>query len=111
MMDRPRTVRLRQVWQMAGLLGLVWVLAACSAAPSAAPSNQAQNQTPATAGAGANAAGKAQLTPVAVRMGWKFAQGGHYAPYFLAKEKGFFADEGLDVSIAEGNGSGSTTTA
>jgi NitT/TauT family transport system substrate-binding protein len=108
MTDRPRTVRLRQTWQVAGLLGLVWVLAACSAAPSAAPSsNQAQNQTPSSA----NAPGKAQLAPVAVRMGWKFAQGGHYAPYFLAKEKGFYADEGLDVSIAEGNGSGSTTTA
>jgi NitT/TauT family transport system substrate-binding protein len=109
MMDRPRTVRPRQAWHLLGLVGLVWMLAACSAAPSPAPAAQPQNATPAAAGA--NAASGAQLTPVAVRMGWKFAQGGHYAPYFLAKDKGFYADEGLDVSIAEGNGSGSTTTA
>jgi NitT/TauT family transport system substrate-binding protein len=43
-------------------------------------------------------------------MGWKFAQGGHYAPYFLAKEKGYYSEEGIDATIGEGNGSGSTST-
>lgn len=107
MRDRPRTMRPRQAWHLVSLLGVMWIVAGCSAAPSAAPAGQPQNTTPAAA----STSGGGQLTPVAVRMGWKFAQGGHYAPYFLAKEKGFYAEEGLDVSIAEGNGSGSTTTA
>ena len=36
-------------------------------------------------------------------LDWKFE--GPAAPYVLAKKKGYFADEGLDVTIDSGNGS------
>ncbi|KAF0279496.1 ABC transporter substrate-binding protein [Spiribacter aquaticus] len=36
-------------------------------------------------------------------LDWKFE--GPAAPYFLAQERGYFADAGLDIEIAEGSGS------
>lgn len=40
---------------------------------------------------------------VQVRFTWQFK--GEHAPLFLALDKGFYADEGLDVTLAEGSGS------
>ena len=56
-------------------------------------------------GAAAMVAGHAAKaeTPVKFSLDWKFE--GHTAPYILAKKKGYFADEGLDVTIDSGNGS------
>lgn len=75
-----------------GLLGV-----ACTAAP-------AQTPTPAPT---------AEATPtpvpvqsVALRLNWVIA--GNHAPYFLAKQEGYWAECGLDVSIAAGQGSGDT---
>lgn len=50
-------------------------------------------------------------TPVAtqavgLRLNWVIA--GNHAPYFLAKQEGFWSECGLDVSIAAGQGSGDT---
>lgn len=45
----------------------------------------------------------AAQTAVQVRMDWSW--NGLHAPIFLAKEKGYFAKENLDVSIVEGQGS------
>ena len=42
-------------------------------------------------------------TPVKFSLDWKFE--GPAAPFLLAKEKGYFADEGLDVTIDTGAGS------
>ena len=39
---------------------------------------------------------------VEVRFTWQFK--GEHAPLFMALEKGFYADEGLDVQLAEGSG-------
>lgn len=39
---------------------------------------------------------------VQIRFTWQFK--GEHAPLFLALEKGFYADEGLDVTLAEGSG-------
>ena len=50
------------------------------------------------AGASASAADK-----VTLRLDWVF--GSEHAPIFLAKEKGFFRDEGIDVDILAGEGS------
>src|SRR3954471_21624225 len=36
---------------------------------------------------------------------------GEHAPFYYGKEKGFYADEGIDLEIQEGRGSGGTTQA
>ena len=49
------------------------------------------------------ASAAAAQTPMAFTLDWKFE--GPAAPYTLAIEQGFYADEGLTVEISEGNGS------
>ncbi len=48
----------------------------------------------------------AELTPIDFRLNWTLY--GEHAPFFVAVDKGFYADEGLDVTILEGSGSGTT---
>jgi NitT/TauT family transport system substrate-binding protein len=54
----------------------------------------------------ARAQGGAALTPVKFCLDWAFQ--GPQAPYLLALDRGFFREEGLDVSIDRGFGSGDT---
>ena len=42
------------------------------------------------------------LEKVTVRFTWKYK--GEYAPLFLALDKGYFKEQGLDVDLAEGSG-------
>lgn len=46
------------------------------------------------------------LTPVTLQLDWVLA--GPNSGFMVAKDKGFFADEGLDVQITQGKGSGNT---
>jgi NitT/TauT family transport system substrate-binding protein len=46
------------------------------------------------------------LDKVSLRLNWTIY--GEHAPFFTAKEKGFFRDQGLDVEILAGSGSGAT---
>ena len=46
---------------------------------------------------------QASATKITVRFTWKLK--GEYAPLFVALDKGFYADEGLDVELLEGAGS------
>ena len=48
----------------------------------------------------------AELTAVDFRLNWVIS--GNHAPFFLAKEMGFWEACGLDVSMAAGKGSGDT---
>ncbi len=41
---------------------------------------------------------------VSIRLNWYLV--GFHAPIYLGKEKGFFSDEGIDLTINEGRGSG-----
>ena len=40
---------------------------------------------------------------IVIRFTWKLK--GEYAPLFVALDKGYYANEGLDVELAEGSGS------
>jgi len=74
------------------LVGALVFLAACGAAQ---PSS-----------GGAPAAGAREK--VLVRFTWKLK--GEYAPLFMALDKGYYAAEGLDVSLEEGSGAQTVTT-
>lgn len=50
--------------------------------------------------------GHGALTPVTMRL--DFTPGGHQAPFFLALERGYYKDVGLDVTIGPGRGSAIT---
>ncbi len=65
---------------------------ACAAALGAAPPVLAQTA----------AAAKPQ-TKVSFRLDWK--PGGQHAPFYLGKERGFYAAEGIDLTIISGSGS------
>ena len=45
---------------------------------------------------------KKELTPVTVRLAFNY--NGHRSPYLLGVDKGFYAEEGLDVEGARGQG-------
>jgi NitT/TauT family transport system substrate-binding protein len=49
------------------------------------------------------------LTPVSLRLDW--VTGDYHAPFFVGVEKGYYKDEGLDVSIEPGNGSATVAQA
>lgn len=46
---------------------------------------------------------RAESTPVKFTLDWKFE--GPAAPFLVAAEKGYFADEGIEITIDSGNGS------
>ncbi|MET0652197.1 MAG: ABC transporter substrate-binding protein [Hyphomicrobiaceae bacterium] len=50
----------------------------------------------------------AQETPIKFTLGWKTQ--GSDAAFFYARDKGFFKEEGLNVTIDQGEGSGATVT-
>jgi len=51
----------------------------------------------------AQAAPAKPLTKVSFRLDWK--PGGQHAPFYLGKERGFYAAEGIDLTIISGSGS------
>jgi NitT/TauT family transport system substrate-binding protein len=46
------------------------------------------------------------LTPVSLRLNWYL--GGLHVPFYYGKERGFYKDEGIDLTINEGRGSANT---
>jgi NitT/TauT family transport system substrate-binding protein len=91
-------------WAQLGLavgtaLALIAACAPAPASPRAAPSQPASAAAPAPAAAAA---------PEKVTFTLNYILYGGHAPYLLAQERGYFAEQGLDVSIVEGKGSAST---
>lgn len=79
------------------LLVIVLVLGACAMPqPAAAPAGESAAVTPA---AGEEQA-SAELTPVRLQLQWVTQS--QFAGYYAALAQGFYADEGLDVTILEG---------
>ncbi len=120
---RLMLARVRSVYILAALaLLLALVSTACGssapaptpaaakpAAPAAttAPAAPAATTAPAAAAAApttAAPAASAQLTPLQFRLNWTLY--GEHAFFYAALEKGFYKEQGLDVKINEGSGSG-----
>ncbi len=79
------------------LLASVLVMAACSVAqPGAAPAAESDTTTPAAA----EEAASADLTPVRLQLQWVTQS--QFAGYYAALAQGYYADEGLDLTILEG---------
>ncbi len=98
------------------LLALVMVFALCAcgnepAAPQApaAPETPAAPADPATPEAPAEPEKPAELKPVKFLLNWTIAA--DHSPYFVALEKGWYEEAGLDVEVIIGQGSGYSVTA
>lgn len=90
---------------------LALIVAGCSSGGSASPSASESTAASEPAEASASEEASAEATPVEMtsvdfRLNWVIA--GNHAPFFLAKQEGFWEDCGLDVSMAAGQGSGDT---
>lgn len=88
----------------AGILGLA--LAGCSTSSTGDAGSRtggaAENSSSATSEA------PAELTPVTVTL--NYLAGGPNSGFMVAKAKGYYEEAGLDVTIQEGQGSGSTSS-
>ena len=97
---------------LVALFGLALVLAACgqgdasSAAATAAPSSSTAPASDAPSDEASAEPTEVAMTSVDFRLNWVLA--GNHAPFFLAKQEGFWEECGLDVSMAPGQGSGDT---
>ena len=95
---RSRTARLVGV----AVVGAI-ALSACGGSSTSSESSAAPAATAATAAAASSAAPAAECTtptPVKLQLQW-FVQS-QFAGYYAAKDKGFYADQCLDVTILEG---------
>lgn len=88
-------------------IGLLMIVAACTAAPAQSPPAPGPTGTPSGAtSAPASPAAPGDLEAVDLRLNWVIA--GNHAPFFLARQEGYWEECGLDVSMAAGQGSGDT---
>ncbi len=90
---------------------LLLILTACGqGSSSSAATSTSAVASASSAGSGAAsesaAATPVEMTSVDFRLNWVIA--GNHAPFFLAKQEGFWEECGLDVSMGAGKGSGDT---
>ncbi len=83
-----------------GAAALALLLAAC--APAASPAASAP-PTALPAPASSTTVPQPPLEQVSFRLDWAIQ--GHHGPYFAALDKGFWREQGLEVTIGEGRGS------
>src|SRR5262245_20951761 len=111
MREQRLTARLR-AGSVSRWLALWTLVVAAACAPAAAPSQPsaaapaaapaAGGSAPATAAPGAKAPDT--LESVTVLLDW--FPDGYHAPFYVAREKGYYREAGLEVDIKEGRGSG-----
>ena len=83
------------------LLVILLTLAACAMPqPAAAPAGEAAETPAASEEAASGEATTGELTPVRLQLQWVTQS--QFAGYYAALAQGFYADEGLDVTILEG---------
>jgi NitT/TauT family transport system substrate-binding protein len=86
----------RKAWFIVNLfIAGMLLLTACGTAPTAAPVEEEPPPAEPTA------VQEAALTPVSVRLSWLVK--GEYVHVYMARELGYFQEEGLDVKILEGS--------
>ncbi len=104
---RCQTRRWTTLWTLVAGAALV-ALAACAPVSSpTASAPPAQSAAPTTGAApAAPAAQPAAPREVTLRLDWQVI--GYHAPFWAALDKGYFAENGLDVKLFEGQGSAST---
>ena len=86
------------------------LVGACGAAATPSPVvTPSPAVTTAAPGATTEVTPEPTLTPASVKLTLNFLAGGPQAGFMLAKKLGYYDDVALDVTIAEGQGSGSTS--
>ncbi len=87
-------------------LAMVLSITGCTASPTSSAPSPAS--TPDPASAAPSQAEPAKLETVTFRLNYYVS--GLHAPFYLALEKGYYKDVGIDLKIGEGKGSGTTAT-
>jgi len=93
----------RARWGALSLLAVSLLAVAACARSAGAPAGSSAS---APTGAGRSAPPR-EKQPASLRLDWVVI--GNNSMYYLALDKGFYAEEGLDVEIGPGQGSGSTS--
>ncbi len=96
----------RSLWSGLPCLAVVLLLAC---APSAQPARSTAPAAPVAPATPPQQAAPAAVQPretATLRLDW--VVNGKLAPFYVAKEKGYYAEEGIDADVLEGGGSGKT---
>lgn len=86
---------------------MVFSLCACNAPSTPSTSSTSSLEAPQSSASTPPPATK-ELKSVSLRLNYYVS--GLHAPFYLALEKGYYSDLGIDLKIGEGKGSGTTTT-
>lgn len=89
-------MKTRLVALIMAVLMALFVITACGGTPSQSQTQESSSQSTTAA----------PLEKVTFRL--NYIATGLHAPFYVALEKGYYKDAGLDVTIAEGTGSGTT---
>ncbi len=86
--------------RISALFAAAIVVAACSSGGGATVAPATQSAAPSAPAASQSPSAPAELKPIRLQLQW-FPQA-QFAGYFAAKEKGYYAEEGFDVTILPG---------
>lgn len=99
--------RMGRPWAALLVFGLLTAACATGGAP-ATTAPPATTAAPGTTAAPATTAAPTELVDATLRLDWSWLV--YHSPFVYAKEQGYFEDEGINLEILEGQGSGGTVT-